>query len=275
MSARPWYKRYGADFITGTLELSLEEKGAYSICLDLIYDRGKAIPDDPQWISRACGCSVRKWKTIRQKLIDKGKIFERDGQLDNFRAEKNRENDAKEARKLAENGAKGGEKTAEKRAELNKITELAVKGPPKTKRHTRSQKPEARKKEDTGFKKIKSVYPDRGGKPMGWKEAEDRIVKIISLGEHTLDELVGAAKGYRRAMEGKKGDEREGVQKASTFFGPVKQTYLEYIGAQSGRDADPNIILAGKLFKEEKLGQYVDWQPGERERAMEIREGVV
>ncbi|ACT57624.1 hypothetical protein FXW30_05085 [Candidatus Liberibacter asiaticus] len=33
---RPWYKRYPANFISGILELTLEQKGAYSIILDLI-----------------------------------------------------------------------------------------------------------------------------------------------------------------------------------------------------------------------------------------------
>lgn len=35
MAKRPWYKRYPSDFIAGTIGLSLEEKGAYSVCLDL------------------------------------------------------------------------------------------------------------------------------------------------------------------------------------------------------------------------------------------------
>ena len=44
MSARPWYKRYPADFIAGTLQLSLDEKDAYSVVIDLLYDRGA--PED-------------------------------------------------------------------------------------------------------------------------------------------------------------------------------------------------------------------------------------
>src|SRR5688572_31678835 len=54
VSAR-WYKRCGADFIHGTMMLTLEEKGAYSLCLDLIYDRGGPIPDDARWLSGVCG----------------------------------------------------------------------------------------------------------------------------------------------------------------------------------------------------------------------------
>jgi uncharacterized protein YdaU (DUF1376 family) len=60
-AAERWYKRCGADFIHGTMMLSLEEKGAYSLCLDLIYDRGGPIPDDARWLSGVCGVSLRKW----------------------------------------------------------------------------------------------------------------------------------------------------------------------------------------------------------------------
>src|SRR3546814_8063377 len=88
MSARPWYKRYGADFVHGSLGLSLEEKGAYSLCLDLIYDRGGPIPDDDRWLAGVCGVSIRKWKAVRARLIEAGKIIERDGRLSNHSAEK-------------------------------------------------------------------------------------------------------------------------------------------------------------------------------------------
>jgi uncharacterized protein YdaU (DUF1376 family) len=143
-NCRPWYKRFPADFIAGTLALSLEEKGAYSVCLDLIYDRGGPIPDDAQWISRVCGCSVRKWKTIRETLVNAGKLVASDGTLSNDKARKLLENSAKEARKLSENGAKGAEKTNEKRESLQQNNNLEEKGPSETKRQSIFQKLEAR-----------------------------------------------------------------------------------------------------------------------------------
>lgn len=81
MSAR-WYKRCGADFIHGTMMLTLEEKGAYSLCLDLIYDRGGPIADDARWLSGVCGVSIRKWNSIRERLVSLGKIQVQDGLLD-------------------------------------------------------------------------------------------------------------------------------------------------------------------------------------------------
>ncbi len=80
MTAR-WYKRCGADFIHGTMMLTLEEKGAYSLCLDLIYDRGGPIPDDARWLSGVCGVSIRKWNAIRERLLELGKLSVADGLL--------------------------------------------------------------------------------------------------------------------------------------------------------------------------------------------------
>lgn len=81
MSAHPWYRRYGSDFIAGTMGLTLEEKGAYSLVLDLIYDRGGPIPDDPRYIAGVCGCSIRKWNAIRERLIEAGKITLAEGRI--------------------------------------------------------------------------------------------------------------------------------------------------------------------------------------------------
>jgi len=141
MSGRPWYKRYGADFISGTLGLSLEEKGAYSIILDLMYDRGGGIPDDARYIAGVCGCSVRKWNSIREKLLAGGKITISGGLISNSRAEKEIENAAKNADERAESGRKGGIKRAQNATTSNENNGMAQ----AKLKHTRAfQKPEAR-----------------------------------------------------------------------------------------------------------------------------------
>lgn len=88
MTGKQWYKRYPAAFIEGTMGLSLEEKGAYSLCLDLIYSNGGPIPDDARWLSGVCGVSLRRWKILRLALITCGKLHAIDGKLSNQRAEK-------------------------------------------------------------------------------------------------------------------------------------------------------------------------------------------
>jgi uncharacterized protein YdaU (DUF1376 family) len=116
MSERPWYRRFPDRFIAGTVSMTLEEKGAYSLVLDLMYVRGGPIPDEPRYIAGVCNCSVRKWNAIRQRLIDLGKIELVDGYLVNRQAEEELEISGKSSEERAESGRKGGEKSAENRA---------------------------------------------------------------------------------------------------------------------------------------------------------------
>jgi uncharacterized protein YdaU (DUF1376 family) len=120
-----WYKRCGADFIHGTMMLTLEEKGAYSLCLDLIYDRGGPIPDDARWLAGVCGVSLRKWNGIRERLISLGKIAVENGLLSNSRADFEILSSNLSSRERAESGAKGGRKRAEKEATPKENSELA------------------------------------------------------------------------------------------------------------------------------------------------------
>lgn len=121
MSERPWYPRYPQDFLMGTMGMSLELRGAYSILLDMMYDRQGPIPDEARYIAGMLNISVRKWTSIRADLIETGKIFvDENGFISNSRAVFEIENALKISRKRAENGAKGGNKSAEKKAELNK-----------------------------------------------------------------------------------------------------------------------------------------------------------
>lgn len=123
--SRPWYRRFPDNFIAGTVGLTLEEKGAYSLVLDLMYVRGGPVPDEPRYIAGVCNCSVRKWNAIRERLISLGKIHAVNGYLTNERAEKEIENAAKDAEERAENGSKGGNKSAENRSRVSKNNNLA------------------------------------------------------------------------------------------------------------------------------------------------------
>lgn len=86
-TARPWYKRYPAQFIAGTYRLTAEEKGVYSVLLDLMYDRGGPLEDDAKELARICGCSTRRFNTIKKSLADRHKkIVITDGLITNPRA---------------------------------------------------------------------------------------------------------------------------------------------------------------------------------------------
>lgn len=119
-----WYKRSGADFIHGTFGLTLEEKGAYSLCLDLIYEHDGPIPDDARWLAGICGVSVRKWNALRNRLIETGKLVVKDGGLANARALFEIEKAAKTQRNLVESGAKGGRVRVENERASSKNNDL-------------------------------------------------------------------------------------------------------------------------------------------------------
>jgi uncharacterized protein YdaU (DUF1376 family) len=83
-----WYKRDPDAFIAGTAELTLEEIGAYSFLLDLLYSRDGAVPDDDAFVSRNMRINPRTWRAIRERLIAKGKIWRtEDGNLTAKRVE--------------------------------------------------------------------------------------------------------------------------------------------------------------------------------------------
>ena len=165
MSAR-WYKRCGADFIHGTMMLTLEEKGAYSLCLDLIYDRGGPIPDDARWISGVCGVSIRKWNSIRDRLIETGKITVLNGELSNARADFELVSMEKYSRNQAESGAKGGRKRAENDANSRKNKDLGQ----------ASLKPIDKSRED------KKEDDDEGGaKKVALGDLVDRVARAAGI----------------------------------------------------------------------------------------------
>jgi uncharacterized protein YdaU (DUF1376 family) len=85
----PYYKAYPRDFFEGTRGMDGELKGAYRMVLDLIYQHGGRLYNDPGHIAGQLGYSVRKWHAILAKLVDLGKLqIGSDGEVSNYRADK-------------------------------------------------------------------------------------------------------------------------------------------------------------------------------------------
>lgn len=105
MNGLPYYKAYPRDFIEGTIGMPFEVKCAYRVVLDLIYMQGGNLPDDPRYISGLLGCSIRKWKSLRDDLVERGKIQVSGEFLTNYRAEKELETLAKLQETKRENRA--------------------------------------------------------------------------------------------------------------------------------------------------------------------------
>lgn len=176
MSARPYHKRYHSDALAGFMSLNLEERGAYQTLLDLIYDRGGPIADNERLLAGYMGCSVRKWRALRDELIAKRKIsINAEGLITNSRAEKELENDAKTSRKHAENGLKGARVLHEiaKKGNENNGGNVAGLEP----RHGLSQKPEA-----ISHSLEQRSVPERDAVPVGEFDQRCRsLAQIINL----------------------------------------------------------------------------------------------
>lgn len=124
MSALPYHKRYHSDALAGMMSLTLEERGAYNTLLDMMYDRGGPLIDNERLLAGYMNCSIRKWRALREILIEKRKIrINSHGLITNGRTEKEIENTSKTHRKRVEWGSKGGRTRAENEKKGNENNE--------------------------------------------------------------------------------------------------------------------------------------------------------
>jgi hypothetical protein len=104
--------------------LTLEQRGAYSTFIDLLYASGweEGLSDRERWFAGHLDISPRKWRAVRDELIDLGKIeVLSDGRLSDNLYRKERENALKTSRKRRESGASGGRAKAERAEKSNEI----------------------------------------------------------------------------------------------------------------------------------------------------------
>ncbi|MDR6701509.1 DUF1376 domain-containing protein [Agrobacterium tumefaciens] len=114
--------RYHEDALVGYRKLTLEQRGAYTTILDLIYDEGGPIEYNERWLAGEWNCSLRKAKALLAELLELRKIYLTPcGKISNHRAEKEIEKAIEISRKRAENGSKRKRKTPEEGEKSNKI----------------------------------------------------------------------------------------------------------------------------------------------------------
>ena len=105
----PFHQRYHDDWLSGCRNLTLEERGVYNTLVDLMYSGSNTIIDDDRRLAAEMGISARKYRSVRDSLLRKGKIYYySEGRLSNRRFEE--EITKREARSAAaqEAGRKGG-----------------------------------------------------------------------------------------------------------------------------------------------------------------------
>lgn len=108
--SRPWFKCWSHNWLRGTRRLDPYARGCYWDLICLIHENGGPIDDDAFFIASELHITQRKWKAVRAKLIDAGKITVLDGKLSNKRAEIELNDGQNEHGKISEAAVKREEK---------------------------------------------------------------------------------------------------------------------------------------------------------------------
>ena len=187
---RPWYKHYPGDFLNGVIGLDYELRGCYFTVIDMMYDRGGPIPNDPKWIGASAHCSARRPAQLITRLIDIGKLFETPAGLSQMRVEIELAKQHKATEKLAENAQKSTRKRIENLATLLKVNNLS--DAERTHR-ARVQIPQERKKEeveplarlDGERVSAETMPPSQGSRESANGKAEDIAVSPALAAKYT------------------------------------------------------------------------------------------
>lgn len=213
-----WFKFFPNDWLTGTQDLTAEERGVYITLVALMYDREGPIYDNDQRYSRRCGVSTRKYRTIKNTLIKEGKIETEKGPdgtyLTNLRVKKelNFRQTIKEQNSIAGKLSADAKKKKQKKPNKNNAHDEATVETEGATMRGRNQnhidkKDKKRKfvygKPDTwpeGFKEFKENYPQR--KNQSWQKGGEAYLKWIGEGI-TPEQIMQALKAYEFSTEQK------------------------------------------------------------------------
>jgi uncharacterized protein YdaU (DUF1376 family) len=103
----PYHRRYHIDALHGYRGLTLEQRGAYTTLLDLIYDGGGPIDNNERWIAGHLNVTVRRAQKLVDELIELRKIYVTSrGQISNHRCEQEIETALKISKKRSESAKK-------------------------------------------------------------------------------------------------------------------------------------------------------------------------
>lgn len=112
-SGSDWYARYPTDYLGGVQGLSSDEHAAYSIILDLIYQHGGSVNNDPAWFAGwVSDMGPAKMKRAVSGLIARGKLVLEGDQLTQHRAREQARTKEDLRQKNRENGRAGGQARA-------------------------------------------------------------------------------------------------------------------------------------------------------------------
>jgi uncharacterized protein YdaU (DUF1376 family) len=105
-----WHKHYHSRILNSYATLPIDLRGVAYTLLDLIYDAGGPIADSDAILAARMCCSLRKWKSYKEQLLQLGKFeMTGEGRITNSLCE----HELFKRRKQAEFGSAGGRAKAE------------------------------------------------------------------------------------------------------------------------------------------------------------------
>lgn len=114
MSGVPYIRFFGDDWLSGTQDLSLEERGALVTIVALTAATGQPPALEYQRLARRLGCTPGKAKKVVAALVDLGKISIEGEAIHNTRALLETEYSQKKSEKQSENASARWSKKSEK-----------------------------------------------------------------------------------------------------------------------------------------------------------------
>lgn len=113
-----WHKHYHSRILTSYAKLPADLRGVAYTLLDLIYDAGGPLADSDAILAARMCCSVRKWKSYKEQLLQLGKFeLTAEGRITNSLCE----HELFKRRKQAEFGSAGGRAKAENEKTRNQF----------------------------------------------------------------------------------------------------------------------------------------------------------
>lgn len=105
MSGTPYVRFFGDDWLSGTLDLDLQERGALITIVALTASTGKPPTADYNRLARRFGCTPGKAKKMVAVLVDLGKVTLENGTVNNARALKEAGISSINSKKQSENAS--------------------------------------------------------------------------------------------------------------------------------------------------------------------------
>jgi uncharacterized protein YdaU (DUF1376 family) len=183
------------DWNTGTARLTLEERGAYITLISHLYSYDGILENDDQRNAHLCQCSTRKFRKIKERLLELGKIEVVDNHIINEKAtntlRKASENSANQRLKAEKKWATFHKKTNENKAKPDAVADAGA---------------------DAINKPITNTHTKRGSGPTGlpddWVPSESSFKTGIEEG-YTNEEIrwvAGDFADHWRESRGRKKD---------------------------------------------------------------------